>query len=174
MRIKYLKYILVGVLVSCSEQKPQKPIQYKQMQIKESLVKKDFELDKEIINKYIENNDSLTFKNNSNAFWWSTLVKGEKNKRINKNVQINYTYSVYNYKDQLIYSEKEIGERYAVIGRTKEIRALTEVFKELSEGEKVILLVPSFAAYGFSGDGNKIGPAQPIIIKLRINKLKQI
>lgn len=172
MKRWYLSIFLI--IISCSKPKPQRPVQHHKMQMDESLVKKDFELDKEIIEEYIVQNDTLEFKNNANAFWWATLEKKKNAKSINSSVQIEYNYAVYNFKNQEVYSKEEIGVQYAVIGKTKQIRALTEVFKELTEGEKVILLVPSFSAYGFSGDGNKIGPAQPIIIKLEILKLKQL
>ncbi len=172
MRCWFLYSFLV--LVACSNPQPQRPVQYHQMQLKESLVKEDFELDKKIIEEYITRHDSISFKNNANAFWWASIEKKEKAKTIDPSVQIDYTYAVYNFKDQEIYSKDDIGIQYAVIGKTKQIRALTEIFKELSEGEKAILLVPSFSAYGFSGDGNKIGPAQPIVIKIEILKLKQL
>lgn len=173
MRSQY-GYILLFVLIACSKPKPQNPVEYRKMELEESVAKKDFELDKQIIKEYIAQNDSLTFKNSENAFWWASLEKDKSEKKIDSTVQINYTYSVYNFKDQEIYSKETIGTQYAVIGKTKQIRALTEVFSELSEREKAILLVPSFSAYGFSGDGNKIGPAQPIIIKLEILKLKSL
>lgn len=140
----------------------------------ESMVKEDFELDREIIEEYKVKNDTLDFKNNANAFWWASLEKDKKAKSIDSSVQIEYQYAIYNFKDQEVYSKEEIGTQYAVLGKTKQIRALTEIFKELTEGEKAILLVPSFSAYGFSGDGNKIGSAQPIIIKVEILKLKQL
>ncbi len=173
MKSPYL-YIILLILIACSKPKPQRPVEHRQMQLKESLIKEDFELDKQIIEEYIAKNDSLTFKNSENAFWWASVEKDESAKTIDSTVQIDYTYSVYNFKDQEIYSKEDIGTQYAVIGKTRQIRALTEIFEELSEGEKAILLVPSFSAYGFSGDGNKIGPAQPIIIKLEIIKLKSL
>ena len=175
MKVTLGLYLLTFItLNSCFNKNIQKPVNQHELQLKESLAKKDFDLDKEIIDEYISKNDSLKFMNNSNAFWWSVLTKNDTHKKIDTSVEITYTYSVFNFKDQEIYSKDDIGTQYAVIGRTKQIRALTEVFKELSEGEKAILLVPSFSAYGFSGDGHKIGPAQPIIIKLEIVKLKQL
>lgn len=162
------------MLVACSKPTPQRPVQYHKITLQESLAKEDFELDKEIIQEYMERHDSIQFKNSFNAFWWASVEKKEEAKPIDSSVQIDYTYSVYNFKDQEIYSKDDIGIQYAVIGKTKQIRAFTEIFKELSEGEKAILLVPSFSAYGFSGDGNKIGPAQPIVIKLEIIQLKEL
>ncbi len=66
MRLYYLYIFLV--IISCSSPKPQRPIQHHKMQMEESLVKKDFELDKEIIEEYIKQNDTLEFKNNAKTF----------------------------------------------------------------------------------------------------------
>ena len=165
------------IFLSCAHPNPRMPMSKYSKQkakVEESLARKDFELDRKIILNYISENDSLHFTADSNAFWWAYLKKKSGAKKADENTQINYTYAVYNFDNERIYSKEDIGTKYAVMGSTKQIHALTTLLKKLSEGEKAILLVPSFSAYSFRGDGNKIGPLQPLIIELEILKLKPL
>lgn len=172
--IKFFYFLPIILFVACSKPQPQKPVSSSQdaMQLRDSIAKQEFELDKKIILEYIERHPNQKFVNYSDGFWLSSEMKS--NNAITKNQQITYTYSVTNFEDEEIYSTQDVGNQYAVIGKTRQIKGINEAFQHLSEGEKATLLIPSYMAYGFSGDGKKILPAQPIVVHLEILELKSI
>ena len=67
-----------------------------------------------------------------------------------------------------IYNSNDTGVRRFVIEKSEEIAGLHEAVQLMNRGAEARLIIPSHLAYSASGDGNKIKPYQPIIMKIKI------
>jgi gliding motility-associated peptidyl-prolyl isomerase len=73
----------------------------------------------------------------------------------------------------LIYSQETIGEKTYMVDQQDIIEGLRNGLKLMNEGDIVTFLFPSHKVYGYSGDENKIGINQPLIYKVKLNKINK-
>ena len=64
---------------------------------------------------------------------------------------------------ECIYSSQQRGRRFFVVERSHEIAGLHYGIRYLQKGQSAVFLFPSYMAYGFSGDGNRIKGGWPIV-----------
>jgi len=67
-----------------------------------------------------------------------------------------------------IYNSNDAGVRQFAVEKSEEIAGLHEAVQLMNRGAEARLIIPSHLAYSASGDGNKIKPYQPIIMKIKI------
>jgi FKBP-type peptidyl-prolyl cis-trans isomerase FkpA len=53
-----------------------------------------------------------------------------------------------------------------------QIKGIEEALMDMSEGDKVRLVIPSYLAFGMLGDQNKIPPASPLFVELNLIEIK--
>lgn len=70
---------------------------------------------------------------------------------------------------ETIYNSKDNGMKRFTVEKTEEITGLHEAVQLLKSGSSATLIIPSYLAYGLTGDGDKIGNSQPIIMKIEMN-----
>ena len=73
---------------------------------------------------------------------------------------------------ELIYSSDELGEKSFVVDKSPEISGMHEAVKKLRVGEKARLIIPSYLAYGVTGDGNLIKGYSPIAMYIELTDIK--
>lgn len=71
------------------------------------------------------------------------------------------------------YSSDSSGVLKFVLGQSDEPSGLQEGLLKLKEGGKAIFIVPSYLAYGLTGDGNKIGQSQTLVYHVELLKIEQ-
>lgn len=70
-----------------------------------------------------------------------------------------------------VYNDKEDGIKHLVINRSDDPVGLHELLKLLCEGEKARAIIPSYLAYGISGDGGQIPAASFLICEIELIKI---
>lgn len=70
-----------------------------------------------------------------------------------------------------IYNDKTDGMKEFVVNRSDEMAGLHELVKLMREGEKANAIIPSYLAYGISGDGEKIPAASFLICEIQLIKI---
>ena len=66
-----------------------------------------------------------------------------------------------------IYNSNDSGVRQFTVEKSEELAGLHEAVQLMNRSTEARLIIPSYLAYGASGDGNKIKPYQTIIMKIK-------
>ena len=69
---------------------------------------------------------------------------------------------------ELIYSSDNEGFKVFQVGRGGVERGLEEAVLHLHNNDVAEVIIPSYLAYGLTGDGNKIPPKSILVYKLKI------
>lgn len=70
------------------------------------------------------------------------------------------------------YSSDSSGLLTFTLGQSNEPSGLQEGLLRMREGEEAVLIVPSFLAYGVTGDGNRVPGSSSIVYRLKLEKVK--
>jgi gliding motility-associated peptidyl-prolyl isomerase len=173
MKNKILIIILVTLSVACEKPKPRLPIIKKSVLQDKTIIalNNKIKVEQELLFKRIIKNDTLkTYSSSKHGFWYAYNFKGKGNYLPKKGDELIYVYSVYNVKNQLIYPKKEV---HYWVDKQDVMDGLEVGLKLMKEGDEVTFLFPSNVAYGYSGDQNKIGINQPLIFKVKLNKINK-
>jgi FKBP-type peptidyl-prolyl cis-trans isomerase len=94
---------------------------------------------------------------------------GEKVKLM-ADVQVKYQLNFID--DSYVYSSDSSGFLNMVIGQSTEPSGLQEALLLMNEGTKAVVIVPSYLAYGLTGDGEKIGGRETLVYQIEILKVR--
>lgn len=176
MRIRILLLLSI-VCFGCSKVKPRRPINPKpsttilKETIKESKKLNQIE-DAKIIN-LIKKDSANTYQVSSNGFWYTYINKIEEEKPKPKTGDIvSIEYNITDLSDEIIYFKEELGTKTYTIDKEDFISALQVGIKLMKVGETITFVIPSYNAFGISGDGNKIGINQSIKSKVTLTNIK--
>lgn len=154
-----------------SAEKPVKTFQDSFHRSSAEFYRKLYDEEARYIEAYIRRHTAKEYKKNTSGFWmYRSKNYGVEKKSVRHGDEICFTYSVQDFNGKEIYREDEIGLQKVYLGEAYLVRGIEEALKIIQEGEGCELLLPSFHAYGISGDGNRILSNQPLII--RIKRLK--
>lgn len=138
------------------------------------LSKKRQEDEKKTIKKWMAIQDSLQgikFQQTSAGFWIH-FIKQNNNPKAKENDYVDYTAQIKTLDNKLIYDFTEFGNKKVYLGKTHEIRGIDSALRMMGKADEVVLLLPSFVAYGVYGDEKKIGFNVPILVELKLNDVK--
>ena len=76
--------------------------------------------------------------------------------------EVTFEYNITDLEGKIIYSKEELGIMKYRIDKEDFIFALQLGIKLMKVGETIIFVIPSYNAFGISGDGEKIGINQSI------------
>ncbi|WP_243456813.1 gliding motility-associated peptidyl-prolyl isomerase GldI [Polaribacter batillariae] len=161
MKIKML--LLCGVILgACSKSKPRKPIDPKpSTTIFQKTIEESRQLNKveeEKIEQLIQKDSTHTYTNSLNGFWYTYVKKIEEDKPTPKAGDIAVIeYDIRSLNDSIIYSKEELGVKNYHVDKEDFISGIQKGIKLMKIGETITFVVPSYNAFGISGDGNKIG-----------------
>ena len=176
MRIRILLLLSI-VCFGCSKVKPRRPINPKpSTTILKETIKKSKKLnqieDAKII-KLIKKDSANTYQVSSNGFWYTYINKTEEEKPKPKTGDIvTIEYNITDLHDEIIYSKEELGTKTYTIDKEDFISALQVGIKLMKVGETITFVIPSYNAFGISGDGNKIGINQSIKSTVTLTNIK--
>jgi gliding motility-associated peptidyl-prolyl isomerase len=165
--------ITILLFVSCKKPIPRPPINEKPALKVSTSVKLNFKLKKEQENifKNIIKKDSLhTYYTSKHGFWYKYDKIGKGNYFPKKGDKINYSIRIFDVQNHLIYDTQE---KTYWVDKQDIINGLEVGLKLMKLNDEVTFLFPSNVAFGFSGDQHKIAVNQPIIIKVKLNKIKK-
>ncbi|QOD61202.1 gliding motility-associated peptidyl-prolyl isomerase GldI [Polaribacter haliotis] len=161
MKIKMLLFCGI-ILIGCSKSTPRKPINPKpsttifQKTIEES--KQLNKVEEEKIEQLIEKDSTNSYTNSLNGFWYTYVTKIEADKPTPKTGDIAIIeFDVRDLNDTIIYSKEELGIKKYNVDKEDFISGIQKGIKLMKIGETITFVIPSYNAFGISGDGNKIG-----------------
>jgi len=176
MRIRVLLLLSI-VCFGCSKVNPRRPINPKpsttllKETIKESKKLNQIEDDK-IIN-LIKKDSAKTYQVSPNGFWYTYVNKIEEEHSKPKTGDIvTIEYNITDLSDNIIYSKEELGIKTYTLDKEDFISALQVGIKLMKIGETITFVIPSYNAFGISGDGNKIGINQSIKSTVTLTNIK--
>lgn len=84
---------------------------------------------------------------------------------------VSLDYTIHNLKDEYTYSSDSSGVLEFRLGKSDEPSGLQEALLHMKEGDEALVIIPSFLAYGITGDGNKIGSSETLIYNIRLKRV---
>lgn len=176
--MKHNTYIYIVLILffafSCKEQEARRPKKHSVTNFyKEVLAqnKKLNALENNRIKEYILKDTVHNFKSSSSGFWYAYIHKDTIHKVTpQKDDLVTVQYAIKTLVDQPIYNEQEVSYK---VDKQDFIPGLQEGVKLMKKGEEMIFIIPSYSAYGVTGDGNKIKINQSIKTTLKLIKIKQ-
>ncbi len=166
-------FIIFIVLLSC-EPKPRKPILVVGNSIDKSVIRNqnNNKIEELLLKKYIQQDSLRTYRSSKNGFWYvKTLTKKSKKIKAKTNDIVIFAYQIRNLNNDIIYSFSEIGKQRYKVDKQDIILGLQEGLKLMNEGEEFTFLFPSYKAFGYVGNGNKIGVNQPLVYEVKLLKI---
>jgi FKBP-type peptidyl-prolyl cis-trans isomerase len=85
---------------------------------------------------------------------------------------VNLKYNIELLDGSYLYSSDSSGVLTFTLGQSDEPSGLQEALLELKEGDKALVIVPSYLAYGLTGDGDKISGGQSLVYTLELLKVR--
>ncbi|NRA92970.1 MAG: gliding motility-associated peptidyl-prolyl isomerase GldI [Psychroserpens sp.] len=170
-------FILSFFLVGCKSPEPRKPLATKSGSfIKESLErnKKLNKAESERIESLIASTPDKKFQTSENGFWYSYTTKIEEDSPTAEfGNKLEFEYSVSDLKNNNIYTEEQLGLQTYYMDKEELFQGLREGLKLMKAGEEVTFIFPSQKAFGYYGDGNKIGTNVPLIVNVNLKTITQ-
>ena len=166
------KLLFVGslvLLISCSSKQPEarKPVSYSSGSFLEASAAKNKKIaaeEKKTILQIIERNKNLEYNTSDNGFWYTYQVKSPKSDTIypKKGDLVIFEYNLIELDGDTIYTTEEIGVREYYIDQERIFSGMRQGLKLMQEGETVTFLFPSYKAFGYYGDLDRIGKNVPL------------
>ena len=161
MKIKVL--IIISVLcLGCSKVAPRKPINPKSSTtILKETVNQSIKLNKIEEDKILDiiSKDTINrYHVSSNGFWYTYIDKINENAATPKTGDVvTFEYNVTDLQGNIIYNKEELGLKEYKVDKEDFISALQSGIKLMKVGETITFVIPSYNAFGISGDGNRVG-----------------
>ncbi len=119
--------------------------------------------------------DSMTFTRSANGFYYRFIVQDSvAGDRPEFGDRVTFEYDVKNLAGETIYSKEDISPV------TKSLEQEYGIFKGLREGlklmqvnDEVLFYFPSYTAYGFYGDDQRIGINTPLVSRVKLLEIKK-
>jgi len=166
MKIKFLIFTSI-LCFCCSKIEPRKPMNPKPSStiFKETLqesIKLNAIEDARLLSS-IKKDSTKNYQVSPNGFWYTYINKIEENKTIPKTGDVvSLEYNITDLQGTIIYSKEELGLKEYKVDKEDFISALQTGIKLMKVGETITFVIPSYSAFGISGDGKKIGINQSI------------
>lgn len=166
MKYNFLFLILI-ICISCSKIEPRRSINPKPSTtlyfeaMKQNKILNKMEDEK--ILQFIEKDSLNVYLQSSNGFWYTYKNKIEGNLITpKKGNEVVFEYNISDLNDSIIYSKNELGIKNYKIDKEDFISGLQKGIKLMKVGETITFVIPSYSAFGVTGDNNKIGINQSI------------
>ncbi len=165
MRTSYF-LVLILFIVSCKGPEPRRPVEVKSGSFYKASVERNKLLlakEEKLIENLISKDTSNQYVSNPNGFWYFHETKNDSALYTPKtDDQILFSYNVISLENDTIYTMQEIGPTSYTVDKEQLFPGLQNAVKLLKINERATFIFPSLQAYGYLGDGNRIGPRIPI------------
>ncbi|CAI8167746.1 MAG: Uncharacterised protein [Polaribacter sp. SA4-10] len=166
MKIKGLVLFLL-LSFGCEKNEPRRPINPRpsttlfHQTAKESKALNQLEV--KIIEDYISKDSIKKYELSKNGFWYFYRNKITLNQPKPKyGDEVIFEYDISDLQGNIIYDKKSLGVKKYRVDKEDFISALQKGIKLMKVGETITFVIPSYHAFGFSGDGRKIKISQII------------
>lgn len=122
------------------------------------------------IQSIIDKDSMHDYLTSSNGFWYRYDKKNKTDTLTPEyGDMVNFNYDISTLEGTPIYTRKEIGTREYKIDKEDVFTGLRQGLKLMKKGETVTFYFPSFKAFGYYGDNDKIGRNLPIRSTITLN-----
>ncbi|MBZ9631343.1 gliding motility-associated peptidyl-prolyl isomerase GldI [Salegentibacter sp. LM13S] len=176
---RYLIILAILTLGACKSPEARYPVTQKSgSHISESIAKNQELLEKEmaLIENVINQDSTREYQSSQDGFWYTYNKKSEDTSNTATpefGDLVEFDYSISTLDDDVIYAEGEKATRTYAVDQEKLFSGLRQGLKLMKEGETVTFLFPSYKAYGYYGDKNKIGTNWPIKTEVTLNNITE-
>jgi len=172
-----LSIVLQSFACKNNNQSARPPIQHKQQNIDMTSVNHNRNLkqrEETFIKQMIEKDSLHQYIDSGHGFWYYYAQKNTKQDYLpKKGDKLSLMYEVRDLANNIIYSEKEIGNKTYIVDHENFFRGFREAVKLLKENEEAWFFFPSNAAFAFHGDENRIGQNVPLKVKINVLKIEK-
>lgn len=166
--------------MGCVSNQPEarKPVSYNSgSYLKESAAKnkKMVKEEEKAILQIIEDNQEAEYTNSPDGFWYTYQNKASATDSIypKKGDLVVFEYDLIKLDGDTIYTKEEIGIREYYIDEERIFSGLRQGIKLMREGETITFLFPSYKAFGYYGDLDRIGSNVPLQSTITLKSIKQ-
>ncbi len=173
--IRTIFIVLIFMLMACKSKVVQYPVDFDKdefMKFSQDRNKQILNEDNQLIENYIDST-GITFNKTNFGFWISNSAIATESMAKGGDY-VKYEYEIFDFDNNIVYSQQEIGVKDAVLGKEDLPRGLHVTLQLIEKGDSATALYPSFLAYGGYGDRNKVGGNEPLIFKVKILDIKKL
>ena len=161
---------------SCKSPEARRPVSVKSGSFIDASVERNKKLnakEKLRIEKIMQQQKDKNFIASPNGFWYSYKTKIDVDSLPTPQFGdlFNYNYNVKALNGQVIYSTEAISTQNYAMDKQELFTGLREGLKLMKTGETMTFIFPSQKAYGYYGDGDKIGSNMPLICDVTVNSI---
>ncbi|MFD0835395.1 gliding motility-associated peptidyl-prolyl isomerase GldI [Mariniflexile aquimaris] len=173
---KFIFLSLIILAFSCKSPEARRPVSVKSGSFIDASVERNKKLnakEKLRIEKIMQQQKDKNFIASPNGFWYSYKTKIDVDSLPTPQFGdlINYNYNVKALNGQVIYSTEAISTQTYAMDKQELFTGLREGLKLMKTGESMTFIFPSQKAYGYYGDGDKIGSNMPLICDVTVNSI---
>ena len=147
--------ILCFSILSCKQQQARMPISHSSGVFLKQSVERNKKLIKEEekkIDSIIKSDSKINYLASKKGYWYYYISQNEMDNTFpEKGDIVTYTYEIKNLSNQVIYSEKELGEQKYIVDKQEILMGLRDGIKLMHQNETVQFLFPSHMAFGYHG-----------------------
>jgi len=159
-------FVALFLFLSCSSPEARKPVSQRTATITSGILaqhKKINALENKKIEQLVVLDSVHTYQSSTKGFWYTYREKVTENTSFPKKGDIAIIrYEITDLNDVVIYETASLGIKRYVVDKEDFIPALQDGIKLMKVGETITFVIPSYRAFGISGDGHKIGINQSI------------
>ncbi|MFY7672378.1 gliding motility-associated peptidyl-prolyl isomerase GldI [Tenacibaculum sp. MEBiC06402] len=164
MKSSFLIFTIVLLsFVGCKELEARRPKEHSTKNFYEEVVaenKKLNALETRAIQSLLKKDTLTNYISSANGFWYSYIKKDTLTSQTPvKGDEVTLNYNITTINDNTIYDYQT---RKYKIDQEDFVPGLREGIKLMKKGETITFVIPSYRAYGVTGDGNKIGMNQTL------------
>ncbi len=178
--MKYWLFTLLAfLLVGCNGNgpEPRRPVKVKSGTFFGGDVernKKLLAMEEKLIQEIIAKDSLRLYESNASGSWYYYQQKNDASDyTAQPDDLVTMTYNIMSFDNDTIYSSDEIGIVAYKVDKQELFQGLRNSVKLLKENETATFLYPSSLAFGYQGDGDRIGINVPIKSTLSILKIEK-
>ena len=173
---KTIFFVLLSILISsCSNKvEPRKPITNSSSSTIEQSIednKKRYAAEEDFIENIINKIDTArVYQRSADGFYYSFISRDSLNGDFPKfGDRVTFEYNVIALSGDTIYSKKELSPITKSLDQEYGIfKGMRAALKLMKAGEEMYIYFPSYAAYGYYGDNNRIGANTPFKSRVKL------
>jgi gliding motility-associated peptidyl-prolyl isomerase len=174
----YLLSLILFAFISCKSPEARHPVSVKSGSFIDASVERNKKMNSKEhahIKKLIQQEKNLKYIASPNGFWYAykTKLEADSLKTPKFGDVVTYNYNIKALNGTEIYTTENLKPQTYTIDKEELFSGLREGLKLMKAGETVTFLFPSQKAYGYYGDGNKIGRNTPLICDVTLYSITE-
>ncbi|WP_430905459.1 gliding motility-associated peptidyl-prolyl isomerase GldI [Maribacter sp. 2-571] len=170
-----LSLLLMFLAVSCGQPEPRRPKDVKSGSYYEESIARSKEIlaaEEALMQEIIKSDTLHKYRQSANGSWYYYDIKNETATYLPKpDDLVTMAYNLVSFENDTLYSMESKGVQVYKVDKQELFPGLRNSIKILKEGEVATFLFPSSLAYGYPGDGDKVGINMPLKATISILKV---